>query len=62
MKYYGVSFEVKNNYIGSYWFVSGTLFKSENRAREHAEKFISEGSEPNETINYKLEEFEVFPF
>lgn len=62
MKYYGVSFEVKKDYIGSYWFVSGTLFKNENRAREHAEKFIRECSEPNETINYSLEEFEVSPF
>lgn len=59
MGYYVIRFKVEREKGFSYRFISGYLFKSKEKALEHAKEFASKCAEEDETIYYELEQLIV---
>lgn len=59
MMYYSIRFKVEKKNGSHYWFISGNLWKSKEKAIEHAIQFATKCAEEDETIDYELETFMV---
>lgn len=57
MKYYGILFEVKKGKYRKFNFNSCNLFKDEEDAKDPAEQFIANCSEPDEKIEYEIQTY-----
>lgn len=59
MHYYSIRFKIEKKDGSHFRFISGYLFKSKEKALEHAKEFASKCAEEDETIDYELEKLVV---